>query len=91
MDIYQYNQYLSAQQSAVSNKEKSEELKNRMKEFMSVVTLEDAKKLASKIVPTSQEITVFYSGDAKCTVVNRADLLRITLETKEDYICYDFT
>ena len=91
MDIYQYNQYLAAQRSAMSDKEKSNELKDRMKEFTTVVTLEDAKQLANKIVPTSQELTVFYSGDAKCTVVNKSDLLRITVETKEEYICYDFT
>ncbi len=90
MDAYQYNQYLAAQTSSITDKQKADELKQRMAHFTNIATLKDAQKLAKEIMPTNQEITTFYSGSAKCTIVNRKDLLRITIETSDDFVCYDF-
>ena len=72
-------------------KDKLDSFKKRIEPFQMVSTLEEAKELADKILPTSNEINRFYVGDAKCTIVNRVDLLRISIDSPEEYICYDFT
>ncbi len=72
-------------------KEKLDGFKERIKPFKMISTLKDAKELADKILPTSNEINRFYIGDAKCTIVNRSDMLRICVDSYDEYICYDFT
>lgn len=72
------------------NKEKIEEFKNRIKEFATVSTLEEAKELAAKILPVSQEINRFNIGNAKCTIVNRDNLFRISFDSDLEFIAYDF-
>ena len=77
-------------------KTKSETLKafNNFKErilpFADVLTLAEAKALSNKILPVKSDITVFNVGGAKCTVVNKPNLFRITLENDEELLCYDF-
>ena len=85
-----YSQYEAIRQIEVSNLNKYEEFKSRMKEFDTVHTLEEAKELALKILPTSNELTRFNVGNAKCTIVNRADLLRISLDSNSEFISYNF-
>ena len=85
-----YSQYEAIRQIEVSNLHKYEEFKARMKAFENVHTLEEAKAVALKILPTSNELTRFNVGNAKCTIVNRTDLLRISLDSNSEFISYNF-
>ena len=86
-----YNRYSSEQQTVLDNNDKASDLTNRVEQFKEVSSLKDAFLLADKIMPTTNELTKFNSGDAECTVVRKSNQLRITLETKSDFICYDFS
>ena len=85
-----YNQY-EIQQKFESNKsEKLNEFKERLKQFEKIDTLEEAIQLAQKILPVRNEITRFNVGDSKCTIINRKNNFRISLDTAEEFISYDF-
>lgn len=85
-----YNQY-EIQQKFDSNKsEKLNEFKERLKQFEKIDTLEEAIQLAQKILPVRNEITRFNVGDSKCTIINRKNNFRISLDTAEEFISYDF-
>ena len=58
--------------------------------FDNIDNLESAKELAKRVIPTKEEITTFYVGNAQCTVANRVDRLVITLDSSEEFICYSF-
>ena len=91
MSNYFYNKYNADQQSALLNKEKAGDLADRVSQFGSVDSFDDAIKLADKIIPTVNELTSFNSGNAKCTVFRTQKQLRVTLETSDDFVCYDFS
>lgn len=91
MDLSQYNQYSIAQQQSMQDKEKAEELKARLLPFANVKSLAEAQELAKEILPTKQDYTSFYVGNAKCSVVNIPDLFRISIDTADEFICYDFS
>ena len=82
---YDYNVKL-----AQENKKKFEDFKERIREFKGIKTLEEAKELASKILPVANEINMFKVGEAKCVVINRKDNFRICLESLTEFIAYDF-
>lgn len=86
-----YQNYTESIKIAIENKEKADNLAQRINMFKNVSTYNDAIKLANEIMPTTNEITTFLSGSAKCTVVKKTNLLRITYETNDDFICYDFS
>jgi len=90
MDNFQYRQYAEIQNFEVDKQKKFDDFMTRIEPFNEVYTLEDAKTLASKIVPTSQELTTFFVGNAKCTVVNKEDNFRLSIDTADEFICYDF-
>ena len=83
--------YDAIMQLEKQKKEKLNSFKERIESFKLVSTLEEAKKLAEKILPTVNEINRFYVGDAKCTIINRVDRLRICVDTNEEFFCYDFS
>ena len=91
MNYLEYNQYIAFQKMGIENKEKYENLLARLDVFKDVKTLSEAQELASKHFPTNQEITRFYIGNAKCVVVNKPELLRICVDSSEEFICYDFS
>ena len=91
MEFYQYNQYAIANAQDIQDKDKADELKVRLLPFASVETLADAQKLAKEILPTNQVYTSFYVGNAKCSVVNKPDSFRISVDTADEFICYDFS
>ena len=85
-----YNKY-EIQQKFDSNKvEKLNEFKERLKQFNEVESLEEALELAKKILPVKNEITRFNVGEGKCTIVNRKDNFRISLDTETEFVSYDF-
>ena len=91
MDFYQYNQYSSAQKQELQDKKKTEALKERLLPFAEIESLEDAQQLAKSIIPTNTPYTSFYVGSAKCSVINKPDSFRISIDTADEFICYDFS
>ena len=85
--LLQYNAVIKQE---AENSDKIAEFKERIAQFDKIETLDEAKDLAKKILPTASEINRFYIGDARCTIVNRTDMLRICIDSAEEFICYDF-
>lgn len=83
-------QYQASLNFEAQKADKLKEFKDRVAPFAMVSTFEEAKELAKKILPTANEINRFYVGDAKCMIVNRNDLLRISIDSATEFICYDF-
>lgn len=85
--------YNAAEQEARIVKEKEQkylEFKERISKFENIVTLDDARALARQILPTAQELSQFRVGAAVCTVVNKDNMVRISLDSDKEFICYDF-
>ena len=93
MQVANYNYNMAEAQSKLSgqNREKYEEFKERIAQFAKVDTIEEAKSLSAKILPVSQEINQFKVGLGTCTIINRSDLFRISLDSEEEFISYDFS
>ena len=89
-DIHSFNQMEAMFQIEKQNKSKFENFKKRIKEFETVSTLEDAKALAEKILPIANEKNIFRIGPAKCTIICNEELFRISLDSEEEFIAYDF-
>ena len=87
---FNYNQIDAIRQIEMQNIEKCEKFKERVKQFETISTLQEAKDLALKILPVAKDVSSFRVGSAKCTVVNRDDMFRICVDTAEEFICYDF-
>ena len=85
-----YMQYTVAVDTEALNKKKIEEFKERISRFADVDTVEAAKALAKEILPTANEMNILTVGNAKCYVVDRPDVYRITLDSPSECICYDF-
>ena len=86
----EYNQMEVMSMLEKQNSEKYQAFIERVREFDNVTTLEDAKELAKKVLPTNQELSKFYVGNAKCVVLNTKDKLRITVDSEKEFISYDF-
>jgi len=87
---YDYNSLQIRADIEKQNKEKYEQFKERISQFAEIETIEDAKALSSKILPVSQEKNQFKVGLGVCTIINRSDLFRISLNSEEEFISYDF-
>ena len=70
--------------------QKLKEFKERLSQFYNIKTLEEAKELSKKILPVNSEFTRFNIGGATCFIVNRDDLFRICLDSKDEFISFDF-
>ena len=90
---YDWLNYNSAEDEVRIAKEREQkylEFKERISKFENIVTLDDARVLAKQILPTAQELSQFRVGAAICTVVNKNDMIRISLDSDKEFICYDF-
>ena len=85
-----YGYYSPEMQAEIEKKDKLNQFKNRINSFREVETIEQARDLAKKILPTAQEVNKFNVGDAKCTVLNSDKNFRVTLDSEKEFICYDF-
>lgn len=83
-------QYDLSIENILINDSKYVEFKKRIKRFKDVQTLDEAKQLAIEILPVANEINMFSVGSGKCYVINREDNFRITLESANEFISYDF-
>ena len=88
--VESYNSILQKEASQETKNEKLESFKNRLLEFKKVSSLEDAKELLQKTMPTVLERTTFYIGDAKCSIINSSKRIKICFDSKEELISYDF-
>lgn len=70
--------------------EKLQNLKDRVMKFKEVSSLADAKLLASETFRISSDFTEFSVSNAKCTIINKDNLFRISLNTSEEFISYNF-
>ena len=91
MDKFIYNQYAAEQQRAVEDSEKSKAFLERIKPFKDVTNLSEAKELAARILPVKEDITTFYVGNIKCTVINKENLFRLCIDSPQEFICYNFS
>lgn len=91
MDLFSYNQYSYAQKELLEEARRTDEFFERVANFASINNLEDAQNLARKILPTNNEITRIYVGNAKCTVINKPNMLRICIDSEKRFICYNFS
>ena len=71
-------------------KDKYEKFKERIRAFSEIKTIEEAKILAAKIMPVSNEVNRLRIGNAKCVVINKSNLFRITVDTEDEFFSYDF-
>ena len=90
MFVNDYNQMETMLNVEKQNAEKVSKFKERIEAFKDITTLEEAKRVAKDIIPTSNEMTRFRVGDAECVVINKSDMFRICLNTKTEFISYDF-
>ena len=87
----EYDEYMQVRiDTEKQNRDKYEQFKDRISQFAGVKTLKDAKILSEKILPVSQELNQFKVGLGTCTIINRNDLLRISLNSEKEFICYNF-
>jgi hypothetical protein len=70
--------------------EKLNKFKTRLEAFKRIKSLKEAKNLLDKTMPVQLERTVFYIGDAKCTIINKQDLLKISFKSKTEIIILNF-
>lgn len=90
LDWINYNAAEQEVNIAKEREQKYLQFKERISKFENVVTLDDARALAKQILPTAQEMSQFRVGTAVCTVVNKSDMVRISLDSDKEFICYDF-
>jgi len=72
------------------NHGKVEDFKSRLNEFRKIGTLQEAQALLSEIMPVKTERTTFNVGNAKCIIINKDNLLRITLDSDKEFISFSF-
>ena len=90
---YSVNDYTAAFfKSSIEDQRKNKvaEFKSRLDEFRKVSTLQEAKELLNKIMPVEYERNVFNVGNAQCIIINRENLLRITLDSESEFISFNF-
>ena len=72
------------------NKDKLNNLKQRIEKFKDIETLEEAKIILAENFRVENELEIFNIASSKCTIVNRNDFLRISLDTPDEFVSYDF-
>ena len=90
MNNFLYEQYSIRSNNEHESDAKEKEFLSRIEPFKTVNTLEDARKLAEKVIPTKAEVTSFYIGQLKCTVCNTEKLFRLSIDSPEEFVSYNF-
>lgn len=92
MDFNKYQYYGMQQQAQTENenKKKSDAMKVRIEEFAKINTIEEAKNLAKQILPVANDINRFSVGNAKVIIINTSDIFRISFDSPDEFISYDF-
>ena len=82
--------YFTGMDSNAEKLEKMNDFKKRLSQFNDIKNVDEAKKLLNSIMPVTMERTVFFVGDAKCTIINKENLLKISYKSATDYIIFNF-
>ena len=85
-----WNAMFAEKNDTKSKEDRYKNFKQRLEEFKKVTTIEDARALLQKTMPVKLERTVFFIGDAKCTIINKEKRIRISLDSPVEFISYDF-
>ena len=91
MNLNEYNIYAIAQRQALNEKDKAQALKTKVEEFADIDNIEKARKLAYEVFSISGEYSSLFIGDAKFSVINTKSIFRITYDSSDEFICYDFS
>ena len=86
---YNIQQSKENEEKEIKN-QKLENFKQRLLQFNSVQTLDEAKSLLDKIMPIALDRVTFFIGDARVIIVNYESRLRICLNSPKEFIVYDF-
>ena len=89
-DVSSYTTMFFQKSIEEQNKDKEEKFKERLEAFKKITTKAEARELASKIMPVKSERTVFRIGVAKCIIINKEKVFRITFISETDFICFSF-
>lgn len=71
--------------------EQEQKFIQRMESFKNFKTIDEAKEFAKKFLPVASEVNRFQVGNAKCIVINKEDMFRISFDSEHDFISYDFS
>lgn len=88
--LYDYKAKEAMMNISKQNEEKIELFKKRISQFQNIKTLQEAKILSEKILPVAKEVNKFNVGNAVCTIVNKPNLFRISLNSDSEFISYNF-
>lgn len=87
---FYYRQFEEIKKTEDESAKKFSDFKERIKPFASVSTITEARELSKKILPVKSDVTIFRVGGAKCTIIDKPDMFRITLDNDTEMLCYDF-
>lgn len=66
-------------------------IKNKVLQFSGAKNITDARTLAKQLFGIRDEINFIKAGYAHCTIINRANVFRVVLNSEEEMICYNYT
>lgn len=90
MNNFIYNLYTYQSKSAHEDEERIKDFLHRIEPFKNAHSISEAKELAEKILPSKDESTSFYIGNLKCTVYNRKNHFKLSIDTPEQFVSYNF-
>ena len=88
--ITNYTQYEAIQQIEKQNIEKYQKFKARIQQFENITTIAEAKELAKEVLRISDKDCSFKVGNARCVVISNENMFRISIDTPDEFISYDF-
>ena len=90
MNNFLYEQYSFKSNSEVVDNNNEQNFLSRIKQFDNVYSLKDAKELAQKIIPSKNGRTSFYVGKFKCIIYKSKDFYRLSIDSPEEFVSYNF-
>ena len=64
--------------------------RKKLDAFKTVSTYEEAHELREKTIPVKLDRTTLYMGNAKCVIINTHNQVRISFDSPQEMISYDF-
>ncbi len=78
----------------VDNKEQTSSklvsFRKKLDAFKTVTSYEEAQDLLQKTIPVKLDRTTLYIGNAKCVIINTHNQVRISFDSPQEMISYDF-
>ena len=86
--VYMAQLYQHTQSKTESSKSSS--FRAELEQFKAISTIDDARELMKKILPEAKEQRRFVKNGYECTVVDKDDVLRISIDSAKEFISYEF-